>query len=536
MGSYLHSRKWALGYGALLAVLLLLPYAAAWQAQGEAWRFSGFLLGVEDGNSYIAKMLTGTAGAWLFHPPYTTQNVPPLPLFGFYILAGKLAAPPALHLQLAVGYHLLRALGVVALALATYDFAALFLPAERWRRWAVVLATAGAGLGWLLAPWAHLSWAGPLCFYSPETYGFLGALLLAHWTWARSALLWVLVLILGNGRHPARRRWGALGLIFLLPLVQPLELAVLTAVLGVWGAVPLGVMAIRRRPKAMCDFWRFWRRRAALPFAAASVLALGYALLARFHPYLRLWSAQSPLPSPPLWQYGLAYGWLILLALPAWRGWQSAGWRKALPWLWAALAPLLVYLPLLSAQRRLVDGVWAALAVLAAAGIAALPRRWAWRREALAYGVLALALAPNFFIWGNAFRIALKPARPAFLPAAEVAAFRKLAAEASVGDGVLAAFPTANALPAWAPVRVIDGLGTESPHFHEAMREVKKFYSASASDGWRRAFLERNHLRWVFWGDTERTLGDWDPHEADFLCLRYEKGGYSFWQVCVDKP
>jgi len=532
MSAYFRSRKWALVYGALLAVLLLLPYAVAWQVQGTAWRFSGFLLGVEDGNSYIAKMLTGTAGAWLFHPPYTTQNVPPLPLFGFYIIMGKLAAPPALHLQLAVGYHLLRALGVVALTLATYDFVALFVPQERWRRWAVVLATAGAGLGWLVAPLVHLSWAGPLCFYSPETYGFLGALLLAHWTWARSALLWALVIILGNGRHLARRRWGAVGLILLLPLVQPLELAVLAAVLGVWGVVPLGVMGIRRRYKALNEFWRFWLGRAALPFAVASALALGYALLARLHPYLRLWSAQSPLPSPPLWQYGLAYGWLILLALPAWRGWRREGWRKAVPWLWVAIVPALVYFPILSAQRRLADGVWVALAVLAAVGIATLPRRWAWRRDVLAYGVLALAVAPNVFIWGGALRISLKPSRPAFLPAGEVAAFQKLAADATVGDGVLASFPTANALPAWAPVRVIDGLGTESPHFREMVREVKKFYSAEVDNSWRRAFLRQNNLRWVFWGDDERALGGWDPHDADFLCLRYEQDGYAFWEVC----
>ena len=39
--------------------------------QGSDWRFTGFFIGVEDGNSYIAKMLSGTAGNWIFRTPYT---------------------------------------------------------------------------------------------------------------------------------------------------------------------------------------------------------------------------------------------------------------------------------------------------------------------------------------------------------------------------------------------------------------------------------------------------------------------------------
>jgi hypothetical protein len=210
MMAYLRSRRWALGYGTLLALLTALPYALAWQVQGNAWRFSGFLLGVEDGNSYIAKMLLGAQGWWLFRPPYTTWQVAPLPVFLPYIWLGKLAAGAALHLQLAVLFHLVRLAGVAALALATYDFAALFVAGERWRRWTVVLATAGAGIGWLLAPWRHLSWAGPLAFYSPETYGFLAALLLPHLVWARALLLWILRRVLTA--RESRHGWHAAGL------------------------------------------------------------------------------------------------------------------------------------------------------------------------------------------------------------------------------------------------------------------------------------------------------------------------------------
>ncbi len=530
MKVYLRSRRWALGYGLVLALFTAVPYALAWQSQGAAWRFSGFLLGVEDGNSYLAKMLLGANGLWLFRPPYTTWPIASLPVFLPYIGLGKLAAGAALHLQLAVLFHLARLAGVVAVTLATYDFAALFLAEERGRRWAVVLATAGAGLGWLLAPWKRLSWAGPLCFYSPETYGFLAALLLPHLLWARALLLWILRRALLAA--PARLEWRAGVLTALLAWLHPLELLPLVAVLAAWsgGAV---FWAWRRGGKAAAGrAWRRYARRAGPALVVAVAAAGGYALLAATNAYLRVWSAQNLIPSPPPWQYVLAYGWLLPLVWWGRRRWQRGGWRKALPLVWVLLFPLLVYAPL-TVQRRLADGVWTAWAVLAAAGLAEAARRWGRTRgRRLAWGVLGVAVVPNVLVLAGALGVAFRHAPPVFLPQAEVAAFQALRAQAASGDGVLAAYATGNALPAWAPVRVIAGLGPESPHLEAQEAALRRFFSPDASDAWRRTFLRENGLRWVFWGPAERALGGWDPHQAGFLCLRYEREGYAFWEVC----
>ena len=42
----------------VLLGLTSLPYLIGYFRQGTDWRFTGFFLGVEDGNSYIAKMLS----------------------------------------------------------------------------------------------------------------------------------------------------------------------------------------------------------------------------------------------------------------------------------------------------------------------------------------------------------------------------------------------------------------------------------------------------------------------------------------------
>ncbi len=538
--AYFRQRLWALAYGGGLALLTALPYAAAWQAQGQTWCFSGFLVGLEDGNSYIAKMLLGSQGAWLFRPPYTTWPVDLLPVFLPYLWLGKLAAGQALHLQLTLLFHWVRVLGVVALVLATYDFLGLFLAIEHWRRWGTVLTTAGAGLGWLLAPFVHLGWAGPLCFYSPETYGFLAALLLPHLTWARALLLWILRRIL-TARH-AKAAWHAALLTLILGWLHPLELVPLLALLLVWGGVPLLGQRWCSGKKGVKLAWRRWGQMAAPAWSVAVFWSVFYVVLSYRQEYLQVWNMQNLIPSPPPWQYLFAYGWLLPFALWGRPYWLRGGWRKALPWLWVFLLPVLLYAPL-TVQRRLADGVWVAVSALVSVGWAERERGFEQRGASLrtrqtkylslgSAALLGLAVFPNLLFWAQLFRPALTPQQPVFLPRAEVVAFQALAARAQNGDGVLAAYTTGNALPAWAPVRVIAGLGPESPYLGTQRQNLRRFFDPAVSDEWRRNFLAQQHIRWVFWGPSERELGAWQPTSAAFLCLRYTDKTYAFFEVC----
>ncbi|HVU13414.1 MAG TPA: hypothetical protein VHD90_19180, partial [Phototrophicaceae bacterium] len=45
-----------------VVVITTAPYLLAWSKQGSDWKFSGFLFGVEDGNSYLGKMRLGAQG------------------------------------------------------------------------------------------------------------------------------------------------------------------------------------------------------------------------------------------------------------------------------------------------------------------------------------------------------------------------------------------------------------------------------------------------------------------------------------------
>src|SRR3989304_2050406 len=177
-------RRWVLWFGMLVMIATTIPYILGYARQGDAWQFTGFVFGVEDGNSYIAKMLSGSNGAWLFKTPYTTSFQPGVIAFLPYLVLGKLAFAPGLHEQLVVLYHFFRIVSGILAILATYDFISLFLNEIIFRRVGLLLSILGGGLGWIAVLVGSSSL--PLEFYSPETFGFLSLYGIPHLALARA--------------------------------------------------------------------------------------------------------------------------------------------------------------------------------------------------------------------------------------------------------------------------------------------------------------------------------------------------------------
>ena len=119
-------RRWVLIFGLVVMFVTSIPYILGFAMQNDEWRFTGFVFGVEDGNSYIAKMLSGSYGAWLFRSSYTGVPQNGIIAYLVYILSGKLVSPPGSHSQLVFIYHVLRLFAGMLAILATYDFISFY--------------------------------------------------------------------------------------------------------------------------------------------------------------------------------------------------------------------------------------------------------------------------------------------------------------------------------------------------------------------------------------------------------------------------
>ena len=556
-----HALIWALA----LMALTCAPYIANTAAQTGEWVFGGSVLGVTDGNSYLAKMRQGARGGWLFHIVYTPEEHDGALLFLPYLVLGRVAAlfadpssPELVPAMIAV-FHSARVIFGVLLILMTYRFIAAFLVAPSARLAATALITAGGGLGWLLALFGQGEALGsqPVDFYVPEGYTFLILYHLPHMALARALLLAGLLMLLDQpGEAPAdwrpcepfagRRRprtwlpqalmaglcWVGVG------LCVPFYLAVLYAILGAWG---IGLWLRRRR----FPWGLFWSAAAGASVTLPLLVYTAYHFIT--NAAFAQWSAQNRLPSPHPLHY--IAGYLVFL-LPAFWGirwaWGTpratargrAG--KMLLVSWVAVAPVLAYLPV-NVQRRLVEAIIVPLGILAVAGLRAVVAPWLarrlhiWRRRAwsLSLGLmLALALPTNLLLVAGGIASAARPGWPVFHPAAEIAAMDWLAAHAPGGAVVLGAFETGNYLPVRADVRVFLGHGPETLFADEKQRTVEAFFRRHMNAGERKALYREYDIAYVFYGPQEGAEpGAPPPAWSTDLDLVYAAGEYSIFAV-----
>lgn len=514
-------------YAIGLAVLTSLPYMAA--SANEAAVFTGFLFGVEDGNSYIAKMLSGANGDWLFRSPYNAMPQGGALVYLPYLILGKLLGSGATHGQLVFLFHLFRVVSLVSVCFATYDFLGQILASVKLRRLGLVLATLGAGLGWLLVfvGLGRLFGSIPLDFYSPETFGFLANLGIPHLVLARALMFWALLGYLRGHYEPARGwrvglLWLAIALCHLITAALALGLVILHTAVR-WFQLR-GASKKRRTalfPQLYICFWA----------------ALGVALVAAPNlwffwqdDYLRIWSGQNQILSPHPLHYLFAYGWLLPFAYFGLRHLLKISpplGNFALAWLLAL--PVLIYAPV-GLQRRLAEGAFVLLIALALHAFE--QGTWAKRQRNLA--LFSLAFPSTLILLVGAWQTAGAVTPPVFLPRDEVMAFEELRAQSQPGELVLASYETGNALPAWAPLRVLVGHGPEGVDESELLPSIHSFFQGRTSDDFRLELLSRYDVDYVFWGAIEESFGSWQPYEASYLELIASYGQFQVFRVSRD--
>jgi len=510
-------------------VLTSWPYASAYFHQSNDLVFTGFLFGVEDGNSYIAKMLLGAQGEWLFRSPYTAIEQRGALLYLPYLILGKVLGPQAQHAQLVLLFHLFRSFSIAALCYASYEFVTHFIHRVVLRRLALAFVTLGNGLGWLLLFVGSTNWLGslPLDFYSPETFGFLSVYGLPHLALARALFLWGLLIHLRAPQTLSRPwlislLWLCIALTHLLSAGLGLFLiGTHLVLLFVWQHFSADTKWPTLKPNAHLAGW------AALG-ASPVFIYNGIAYLRG--PYLQAWAIQNQILSPHPLHYLLAYGWLLPFAYFGLRGLLETDRRAGSFFLiWLLVLPFLLYAPL-GLQRRLAEAAWVMMILLSLKAF----EDGFWMGKARALGFFTLAFPSTLILLLGGWGAAARPTPPIFRPQAEIAAFEELRQRAQPGEVVLASYSTSNGLPAWAPLRVLIGHGPESVGLATLLPQVNAFYGEFMTQVEREQFLNANGIDYVFWGLAERSLGVWTPGGSSNFDLLFEMNGYAVYRV-IDK-
>ncbi len=531
-------------FALITMIITTLPYLVGAASQREGWRFGWFMFGVTDGNSYLAKMREGAVDGWLFHIAYTSEPHDGAVLFVPYLAGGKLAAlfvppsSPAFVDVMLVIFHVSRIAFGILLILVMYRFIAAFLVKRSMRWLALILATFGGGLGWLLLILGQGNWLGspPVELILPEGYSFYLLYGLPHLALARAAMLGGLLLTFRALSIDSRDwRWLMYSLLagvcwLIMGLCVPFYIAVIYAVLGVWGLATL----IRCHKFPVKLFARC---------VVGALVPLPYflynALVFATNPVMAQWSAQNTLYSPHPLHYVLGYGVLAILALPAIRwGWRRSRRRTAYLLLpaWIVAAPILVYLPI-NVQRRLLEGMFVPLCILAVmglrlwwigSGVGRFPRRarLIWREAVIALLVVSLA-STLMLILGTA--LTARTPDPGNLlfhhSTAEIAVLDWLNTHAEPDSVVLCSFVVGNYLPARTSLRAFIGHGPETLRLGDKEQLVDRFFAGQMSADERRVLFEANHIRYIIVEPGMRVP------DAPELSVLYNQDGYMVYEV-----
>src|SRR5574341_491115 len=472
--------RWVYITGGLLLIVLSLPFLWAYATAVPDRIFMGILVNPIDGMSYQAKMLQGYNGSWLFELPYTPEPHTGVFVYTFYVGLGHLAR--LLNVEPILVFHVVRLVGGMFMFAILYRFSSDWTDSIDQRRICWALTVLGAGFGWLALLAGYQPQPvklTPDVYWLPEGFPLQAVYANAHLPWAIGIAAAIAHILLTAA--------------LVDPRPEP-ETSLQTVAVAV-GAIVLVSMS----PFAMIPMGlgyatllvRLWRQDGRFPrreFAWGSLLIIFGLPLALYNvwvfseanPIFHAWMLQNATLSPPVWDYLIAYGpLLILAAIGVWGSRENleAGDFFLLGWLVANV--ILLYAPF-TLQRRFVIGLIIPLAVFAARGLwrviaMHLPNRFRFGAVLLAFVtfVPTTILVIVFPLLGT---LAREQGYYYYISRNEGAALRWLGSHANSHDVVLASPDLALFVPTVGP-RVVYGHPFETLNAAVRREEVESYYA-----------------------------------------------------------
>lgn len=543
--------RWAALTAAGIVLLMSLPYLFGWWLRPAD--YMGHVYNADDANVHLSWMRQAAEGRWLFTDRFTSEAQQPQFTHLLFLLLGKIGGLfGGSYRALLVIYHLTRVVAGWGVLVVVYLLAAFIYPERETRRTALLAVGLSSGLGWWLwkllgvgdrsvdfgVPIATPEGGVYLPLLMPEAITFLS--LYTFPLFAVSLLLLVGAYLLFLRALDAARVKVAVAagvLALILGQIHSYDILPFYVALALY-VVLLGILGRR---------WPLREAGVAAVVVAVSLPAPLYQYLVfRSNPVFQQ-KALTPTLSPPLAQYLLTYGVVLLAAIVGAaclrRKQHRHGWLLVV---WAVATLAMAYAPL-SFQRKMVEGVHIPIAILGAAGWVALGRRLRVPHVAWTLLFLLLTFPSNAGMMADSLRRLVNNNTPGvaaqlppyYLEADERAALDLLARVGRPGDVVLSSLPIGSYLPPYCGVTAYAGHWAETIDLGKKYEQVATFLRGAVADEWRISLLREQRIRYLYYGPLERAMGSqrgsapFDPAQASYLKPLYESDAASLYEVVL---
>ncbi len=496
----------------MITVLTSLPYLVGWLNIDNQRVYLGRQpTSPADTAAYYSSIEQARQGQVLLANQFTSELQRPSLFHPLWLVLGWLARLTTLPTPWV--FHLARAAMVVVFLLTVDRALRFFFPLWPRRLLALWIVATSSGLGWavLLNPTNPLPILQlPIDLWVAEANTFLSLghsslfiisqLLLAYLYWSVYRLT----------VDQARSRWTGLA-VLALGLLHPYDLVAAFFVTILWLFGWFAATRPSQRTQA-AQFWqlgRWWLW--ALP------LIPYYVLIVLREPAMAGWLNQNVDVTPSWPAVFVGYGLLWPLAYFGGRVlWRVRRPAAVLLVCWIAITVLLAYLPGVSFQRRLLNGLHLPLAILAAVGLVNLIEKVAargWRVLVVGSTLLTLA-ATNVAVMRSAIVDELHPdqaASPQYEKRTVVAAIAWLRGHSRFDDVIFSQVWNGNTIAGLAGRTVVLGHGHQTLKPADRWRDWDEFRSNQLTTSEQTALLRRLRVRWLFWTADDAAASAYRP-------------------------
>ncbi len=539
------AREWVYVSLVIVAVLVItaLPYVFAYRSAPPDKQFMGVMVNIPDHFQYFSWMRESQTQV-LVPNQLTPEDSTPL-LFNFlWWTLGRIEALTGISYDGL--YQITRWLAGAFVMAATYFFCGVVFT-SRAKRWtAFLVATLGAGLGWLLVVEKTLRRLpdvnSPFALYTSEPNTFLNVLAFPHFSIAAGLIAVIFGLVLlGQRSQNLRYAWVAAAVSLLLGVQHAYDMFIIYPVIGLYALFiwlrdrkfpmylfKLGVIVV------LVSVWP-----ALHAYYITTADEVWKAVLAQFD------NAGAFTPGPLLLPILMGVSWLLAIwALDIRTPWRERDDTHLFILAWFLAHFPLVYIPL-DFQIHLLSGWQIITAVLATIGIytRVVPflqrffRNTSRQRLALyaSVALVLLVIPTNLYLLAWRFVDLRRADYPFFVPKANLAALEELEARGSSDDVVLSTVDMGIYVPALTGVRSFLGHWAQTLDYFGKQEMVAAFFDAETDDAERQRILSEYSVDYVLYTERERLLGDYDPASAAFLEEVYNEDGAALYAVRLDE-
>ena len=517
----------------VLLIITGLPYAYGYLTTPPDKQFMGIMLDAPDHLQYFSWMRE-LSQANLSANKLTPE--PNKPVFFNLLWWGLGHLGNLFGWDYPVVYQILRITATFLFLPLAYLFCAVYF-SDLWKRKiAFLVVCLTSGLGWILVLLKYTVTKGelfyPLDVFIAEGNTFLCILGYPHFIAAALYILVFGLVLLGERKNKYSYTIAAGLFALILGWQHAYDLISVYAVLSAYGI--LKIIRDRRIP-------RYLLRSGVLIVAISCWPAIYSVLLTSLDP---LWKdvlaqfANAGVYTPNILHLPVLLGIAFILALitaimdnPIKSSHKSDLDLLIVGWFWISF--ILVYLPV-DYQIHLLNGWQVPIALLAVRGlfdwmIPALEKKqgvfsWskAWRLPVIipVFFLISISLT-NVYLLAWRFLDLSRHDYPYYLYQDEIQAMRWLETNGDETDVVLSSLTIGQYVPALTGKHAFLAHWAQTVNFHDKVSLVEKFFSGKTDDALRLKILQEYGVQYVFYGSSERSLGDFLPPSVDYLQLTY---------------